>query len=60
MDEMDRRKRAASSQIRAGVAFLGAFTMALKASEEAYIVGGFMVLLDVRGGLYLKDSILVY
>jgi hypothetical protein len=28
--------------------------MALKASEEACIVSGFMVLLDVRGGQYLK------
>jgi hypothetical protein len=30
--------------------FLGAFTMALKASEEACTVDEFMVLLDVRGG----------
>lgn len=45
-DRMDRRKHAASLQIRAGVGFLGAFAMALKASEEACTVGGFMVLLD--------------
>ena len=43
-----------------GLGFLGAFTMALKASEEACTVGGFMVLLDVRGGQYLKDFTLVY
>jgi hypothetical protein len=60
LDRMDRRKHAASLQIRAGVGFLGAFTMALKASEEACTVGGFMVLLDARGGQYLKDSPLVY
>lgn len=60
MDRTDRRKRAASSQIRAGLGFLGAFTMALKASGEACTVDEFMVVLDVRGGQYLKDSTLVY
>jgi hypothetical protein len=54
MDKSDRRKRAASPQIRVSLGFLGAFTMTLKASEEACTVSGFIILLDVRGGQYLK------
>ena len=48
------------SQIRAGAGFLETFTLALKASEEAYTVGGFMVLLDVRCWTVSKKPPLLY